>query len=250
MGTLKGKVSLVTGGSKGIGAGIARELAERGAAVAVNFVKDQAAAEKIVGEIVAEGGKAIAVQCNVAEAQSAKILAETVAKQLGPIDILVNNAGIYEFATLERFSREHFYKLFDVNVVGLIQVVQAVVAHFNQAGGSIINVSSNISKTVQPHHLAYAATKASVDVMTRALARELAPKKIRVNALNPGMTETDGARAIGAIGSEMHKTVEKGTPLGRIAQPKDIGRVAAFLASEDSGWLTGQVIYADGGFAM
>lgn len=249
MSTLKGKVTLVTGGSKGIGAGIARELGKRGAAVAVNFSKDKAAAERIVAEIAADGGKAIAVQGNVAEAESAKSLVETVAKQLGPIDILVNNAGIYEFVTVDKFTREHFYKLFDVNVVGLVYVVQAALDHFNPAGGSIINISSNISKTVQPHHLVYAATKSSVDVITRALAKGLAAKKIRVNALNPGMVETEGAHAIGAIGSEFHKTVEKGTPLGRIGQPADIGRVAAFLASEDSGWITGQIMYVDGGFA-
>lgn len=249
MSTLKGKVSLVTGASKGIGAGIARELGKRGAAVAVNFSRDRAAAEKIVAEIEAGGGRAIAVKGNVAEAESAKSLVETVAGQLGPIDILVSNAGIYEFATVDKFSREHFYKLFDVNVVGLIQVVQAAVDRFNPAGGSIINIGSNVIKTVQPHHLVYAATKSAVDVITRSLAKDLAAKKIRVNALNPGMVETDGARAIGAIGSEMHKMVEKGTPLGRIGQPADIGRVAAFLASEDSGWITGQIIYVDGGFA-
>jgi len=250
MSTLKGKIALVTGASKGMGAGIARELGSRGAAVAVNYCKNQAAAEKVVADIIGDGGKAIAVQGNVAEADSARNLVEAVGMQLGPIDILVNNAGVYEFFPVEKFSREHFYKLFDVNVVGLLQVVQAALDHFNAAGGSIINVGSNVVKTVQPHNIVYAATKSSLDVITRGLAKGLAPRKIRVNALDPGMTETDGARAIGAIGIEMHKMVEKGTPLGRIAQPVDIGRVAAFLASGDSGWMTGQVIYADGGFAM
>jgi 3-oxoacyl-[acyl-carrier protein] reductase len=250
MTTLDGKVALITGGSKGIGSGIARELGKRGAAVAVNYSRDESAAKKVVGEIEASGGKAIAVQGNVADAKSVKSLVEKVAKNLGLIDILVNNAGIYEFFPVEKFSREHFYKLFDVNVVGLLQVVQAALDHFNPAGGSIINVGSNVVKTVQPHNIVYAATKSSVDVVTRGLAKGLASKKIRVNALDPGMVDTDGARAIGAIGSEMHKVVEKGTPLGRIGQPDDIGRVAAFLASEDSGWITGQIIYADGGFAM
>jgi 3-oxoacyl-[acyl-carrier protein] reductase len=248
MTTLNGKVALVTGGSKGIGAGIVRELAKTGAAVAVNYSRDKAAADKVVTEITNSGGKAIAVKGNVADPGSARELVEVVAARLGPIDVLVNSAGVYEFVTIEKFSAEHFYKLFNVNVVGMMQVIQAALEHFNRNGGSIINVGSNITKSVAPHNTVYAATKSSVDVITRGLAKGLAAKKIRVNVLSPGSTETDGGRAIGFIGSERHKAVEKETPLGRIAQPADIGRVAAFLASEDSGWMTGQIVHVDGGF--
>jgi 3-oxoacyl-[acyl-carrier protein] reductase len=185
---------------------------------------------------------------NVADPASAGPLVETVATHLGPIDILVNNAGVYEFGALEQITPEHFRKQFDVNVLGLLMVTQAAVSRFNPAGGSIINVGSNVSRTGNPRMLVYGATKGAVNVITGALAKQLGPRNIRVNALNPGMVETDGARAIGAIGSDFHKNVEKGTPLGRIAQPLDIGQVAAFLASEESGWLNGQTIYVDGGF--
>jgi 3-oxoacyl-[acyl-carrier protein] reductase len=245
---LSGKVALVTGASKGIGAGIARELARRGASVAVNYSRDKGAADKVVAEIAGAGGKAIAVKGNVADAASVKELVAAVASQLGPIDVLVNSAGIYEFVPIETFSAEHFYKLFNVNVVGMMQMIQAALERFNPDGGSIINVGSNISKSVGPHNTVYAATKSSMDVITRGLAKGLAARKIRVNVLSPGMVDTDGARAIGAIGGEWHKTVEKATPLGRIGQPADIGRVAAFLASEDSGWVTGQIVQVDGGF--
>jgi 3-oxoacyl-[acyl-carrier protein] reductase len=248
MTNLNGKVALVTGGSKGIGAGIVRELAKRGAAVAVNYSRDKAAADKLVTEISGAGGKAIAVKGNVGEPGTAEDLVGVVATKLGPIDVLVNNAGIYEFVTIDKFSPEHFYKLFNVNVVGLMAMIQAALNRFSPAGGSIINVSSNINKTVAAQNLVYAATKSSVDVISRGLARGLAAKKIRVNVLSPGMVETEGAHAVGAIGGEWHKAVESGTPLGRIGQPADIGRVAAFLASEDSGWMTGQIVFADGGF--
>jgi 3-oxoacyl-[acyl-carrier protein] reductase len=248
MSTLKGKVALVTGASKGIGAGIARELGKRGAAVAVNYSKDKVTAEKVVAQIHEAGGKAVAIKANLADPASAGPLAESVTTQLGPIDILVNNAGIYEFAPLEQITPEHFRKLFDVNVLGLLMVTQAAVGRFNPAGGSIINIGSNVSRTGNPRMLVYGATKGAVNVITGALAKQLGPRNIRVNALNPGMVETDGAHAIGAIGSDFHKNVEKGTPLGRIAQPLDIGQVAAFLASSESGWLNGQTIYVDGGF--
>jgi 3-oxoacyl-[acyl-carrier protein] reductase len=249
MKSFTGKVVVVTGASKGIGAGIARVFGERGASVVVNYKRDESAAKKVVEDIQAAGGKALAVQGDVADAKSAKALIEAAAKKMGPIDVLVNNAGVYEFAPVENFSKEHLYRIFDVNVAGLLQTIQAALERFNSEGGSIINISSNIWKTVPPHALAYAASKSSVDVITRALAKGLAPKKIRVNAIASGMTETDGAHAVGAIGSEWHKTVEKATPLGRIAQPVDMGRVAAFLASEDAGWVTGQILNVDGGFA-
>ena len=248
MSTLKGKVALVTGASKGIGAGIACELGRRGAAVGVNYSKDKAFAEKVVAQIQEAGGKAVAIKANVADPASAGPLVEAVATQFGPIDILVNNAGIYEFGPLEGVTPEHFRKQFDVNVLGLLMVTQAAVSRFNPAGGSIINVGSNVARTGNPLMLVYGATKGAVNVITGALAKQLGPRKIRVNALNPGMVETDGAHAIGAVGSDFQKNIEKGTPLGRIAQPQDIGQVAAFLASDESGWLNGQNIYVDGGF--
>jgi 3-oxoacyl-[acyl-carrier protein] reductase len=248
MSNLKGKVALVTGASKGIGAGVARELGKCGAAVAINYSKDKTAAEKVVKQIEAAGGKAVAIKANVGDPSSAEPLAEAVAMQLGPIDILVNNAGIYEFAPLGQITEEHFRKLFDVNVLGLMMVTQAAVKRFNSAGGSIINIGSNVARTGNPMMLVYGATKGAVNVVTGALAKQLGPQNIRVNALNPGMVETDGAHAIGAVGSDFQKNIEKGTPLGRIAQPMDIGQVAAFLASSDSGWINGQTIYVDGGF--
>jgi 3-oxoacyl-[acyl-carrier protein] reductase len=246
MSSLQGKVALVTGASKGIGAAIARELAARGATVAVNYSSSQAAAEKIVAEIKAAGGKAVAIQANVADPASAGPLAEAVAAQLGPIDILVNNAGVYEFAPLEKITPEHFHKQFNLNVLGLLLVTQAAVTHFNPAGGSIINISSGAADGMGNASV-YSATKGAVDSITGALAQELGPKKIRVNSLSPGMIETEGAHAAGFIGSDMQKEMEKKTPLGRIGQPGDIATVAAFLASDDSGWVSGQVIQVAGG---
>ena len=248
MSSLQGKVALITGASKGIGAGIARELAARGAAVAINYSGSQAAAEKLVAEIQAKGGKAIAVQANLAEPASAQPLIEAVVAQLGPIDVLVNNAGVYEFAPLEQITPEHFHKQFNLNVLGLLLVTQAAVAHFNPAGGSIINIGSIAGKAAGPNFSVYSATKAAVDSITVGLSKELGPKKIRVNALNPGMVETEGTHEAGLIGSEFAALAAKTTPLGRIGQPQDIANVAAFLASEDSGWLSGQTIYAAGGY--
>jgi len=248
MSILKGKIALVTGASKGIGAGIAKELGKRGAIVAVNYSKDKAAAEKVVTHIEAAGGRATAIKANVGDPGSAGPLVEAIVSQLGPIDILVNNAGIYEFGPLEHVTPEQFDKLFNVNVLGLLMVTQAAVNRFNPAGGSIINVGSNVDRTGNPNLLVYSATKGAVNVITGALAKHLGERKIRVNAVNPGMVETDGAHAIGAMGSDFHKNVEKGTPLGRIGQPMDIGQVAAFLASDESGWVNGQNIYVDGGF--
>jgi len=246
MSSLQGKVALVTGASKGIGAAIARELAALGAAVAVNYSSSQAAAEKLVAEIKAAGGKAVSIQANVADPASAAPLAKAVATQLGPIDILVNNAGVYEFAPLEKITPEHFHKQFNLNVLGLLLTTQAAVTHFNPAGGSIINISSGAADGMGNASV-YSATKGAVDSITGALAQELGSKKIRVNSLSPGMVETEGAHAAGFIGSDMQKEMEKKTPLGRIGQPGDIAAVAAFLASDDSGWVTGQVIQVAGG---
>jgi 3-oxoacyl-[acyl-carrier protein] reductase len=243
---LQGKVALVTGASKGIGAAIARELGGRGASVAVNYSGSKAGADKVVAEIKAAGGNAIAVQANLADTESIGPLIQKVAKELGPIDILVNNAGIYEFGPLEQINPEHFHKLFNLNVLGLLLVTQAAVAQFNPAGGSIINIGSVAAKGV-PGGSVYSATKGAVDSATLALAKELGPRKIRVNALNPGMVETEGVHAAGFIGSDFQKKTEAETPLGRIGQPGDIAGVAAFLASDESFWLTGQAIEASGG---
>ncbi len=249
MKNLNGKVALVTGASKGIGASIARELAARGASVAVNYSGSKASADKLVEEIKAAGGKAIAVQANVSNPDSIGPLVQAVVKAYGPIDILVNNAGIYEFGPLENLTPEHFHKQFDVNVLGLLLTTKEAVAHFNPKGGSIVNISSVVVDGV-PGASVYSATKGAVDAITGALAKELGPKKIRVNSLNPGMIETEGTHAAGFIGSDFQKLAESRTPLGRIGQPQDVATAAAFLASEDSGWINGQAIFASGGFTL
>jgi len=246
MSKLQGKVALVTGASKGIGAAIARELAARGAAVAVNYSGSKAAAEKLVAEIKTAGGKAIAVQANLSDPESIGPLLATVAKELGPINVLVNNAGVYEFLPIEAVTPEHFHKQFNLNVLGLILTTQAALAHFDPNGGSIINIGSVAANGV-PTAAVYSATKGAVDSVTLALAKELGPRKIRVNSLNPGMIETEGTQVSGIIGSDFEKKTIEETPLGRIGQPSDIATVAAFLASDDSAWLTGQFIEAAGG---
>lgn len=249
MSKLQGKVALVTGASKGIGAAIALELAAQGAAVAVNYSGSKAGAEKVVNEIKQVGGKAIVVQADVADPDSIGPLINNVVKQLGPIDILVNNAGVFEFAPLESVTPEHFHRQFNINVLGLLLVTQAAVAQFNPKGGSIINISSVVADG-SPNASVYSATKGAVDTISAALAQELGPKKIRVNSLNPGMIETEGAHAAGVIGSDFQKAIEARTPSGRIGQPKDIATAAALLASDDSGWINGQAIHAAGGFRL
>jgi 3-oxoacyl-[acyl-carrier protein] reductase len=246
MSKLQGKVALVTGASKGIGAAIALELAAQGAAVAVNYSGSKAGAEKVVNEIKKAGGNAIAVQANVADPDTIGPLVSTVVKQLGPISILVNNAGIYEFGPLETVTPEHFHKQFNVNVLGLLLTTQAVLKNFDPKGGSVINIGSVAAAGI-PSASVYSATKGALDSITVALAGELGPKKIRVNSLNPGMIETEGTHTAGFIGSDFHKKTEAETPLGRIGQPKDVADIAAFLASDDSYWVTGQTIKASGG---
>ena len=246
MKNLEGKVALVTGASKGIGAAIALELAARGAAVAVNYAGSKAGADKVVAEIKKAGGKAVAVQANVADPDAIGPLIATVAKELGPISILVNNAGVYDFAPLDAVTPEHFHKQFNVNVLGLLLTTQEALKHFHPQGGSVINIGSVAAAGV-PTASVYSATKGAVDSITVALAGELGSKKIRVNSLNPGMVETEGVHTAGFIGSDFHKKTEAETPLGRIGQPKDIADIAAFLASDDSYWVTGQLIKASGG---
>ena len=246
MNNLQGKVALVTGASKGIGASIARELAARGAAIAVNYSGSKAAAEKVVAEIKATGGKAIAIQADLGDPDSIGPLVEKTARELGPINILVNNAGIYEFGPLEAVTPEHFHKQFNLNVLGLLLTTQAALRHFDPKGGSIVNIGS-VAAAGLPTASVYSATKGAVDSVTVSLSRELGSKKIRVNSLNPGMVETEGVHAAGFIGSDFQKQTEAETPLGRIGQPQDIASIAAFLASDDSTWLSGQTIRASGG---
>jgi len=246
MSTLKGKVALVTGASKGIGAAIARELAANGAAVAVNYSGSKAEAEKVVTEINQAGGKAIAVQANVAEPDAIGPLVDKTVKALGPIDVLVNNAGIYDFGPIEQISPEHFHKQFNVNVLGLLLTTQAALPHFNPKGGSIINIGSVAASGVANGSV-YSGTKGAVNSITLALAKELGARQIRVNALNPGMVETEGVHAAGFLGTEFHKKAIADTPLGRIGQPDDIATIATFLASDNSAWVNGQTIEASGG---
>jgi len=249
MSTLQGKVALVTGASKGIGASIALELAAQGAAVAVNYSGSKDGADKVVAEIKKAGGKAIAVQANVADPDSIGPLINTVVKAFGPIDILVNNAGIYEFGPLEAITPDHFHKQFNLNVLGLLLVTQAAVAQFNPKGGSIINIGSVVAAGA-PQAAVYSATKGAVDTISASLAQELGSKNIRVNSLNPGMIETEGTHVAGFIGSDFQKQAESRTPFGRIGQPKDIATAAALLASDDSVWINGQAIQAAGGFRL
>ncbi len=245
---LKGKVAVVTGASKGIGAAIAVHLAAEGAAVVVNYSSSKEGAERVVAEITRKGGKAVAVQANVAKpADIQRLFAETK-KAFGRLDVLVNNAGIYEFAPLAEVTPEHFHKHFDLNVLGLILTTQEAVKHFGPDGGSIVNISSIVSGTFAVANASvYSATKAAVDAVTRSLSKELGPRKIRVNAINPGMIETEGFRAAGIGESEMRKQTEAATPLGRIGQPQDIAPAAIYFASSDSAWVTGETLYITGG---
>jgi 3-oxoacyl-[acyl-carrier protein] reductase len=247
MSKLAGKVAVVTGASKGIGAAIARGLAAAGAAVVVNYASDRAGAERIVEEVKAKGGQAIAVQADVSKAADvARLFAETK-RAFGRLDVLVNNAGIYKFAPIEELSEAEFQRQFGTNVFGLLQVTKEAVVQFGAEGGSIINISSVASRMGVPGSAIYAGTKGAVDAITAVLARELAPKKIRVNAINPGGVETEGLHAMGVPGSEFETQMVQQTPLGRLGQPEDIAPIAVFLASPESGWMTGEMLFASGG---
>ena len=244
---LAGKVALVTGASKGIGAEIAKHLADEGAAVVVNYASSKAEADRVVAEIAGKGGQAVAVQANLSKKADIERLFAEAKAAFGRLDVLVNNAGVYEFAPLENVTPEHFHRMFDLNVLGLLLASQEAVKQFGPAGGSIVNISSVAATAAPPTTSVYSATKAAVDAVTRSLAKELGPRKIRVNSINPGMVDTEGVRAAGLAESDFRKQVESQTPLGRIGQPPDIAPAVAFLASPDAGWITGETLYISGG---
>jgi 3-oxoacyl-[acyl-carrier protein] reductase len=246
MSKLTGKVAVVTGASKGIGAAIAKSLAAEGASVIVNYVSGKAGAERMVADITSAGGKAVAVAGDVSKAAEAQGLVDAAIKNFGGIDILVNNSGVYEFSPIESITEQHYRKMFDVNVLGLLLTTQAAVKHLRE-GGSIINIGSVASSNTPPNTSVYTATKGAVDAITGVLAKELGPKKIRVNSINPGMVETEGVHTAGIMGSDFQKDVVSQTPLGRLGQGDDIAALAAFLASNDSKWITGELIRAGGG---
>lgn len=244
---LENKVALVTGASKGIGAAIAKKLAEDGATVVVNYASSSADAEKVVDSINQSGGNATAIQGDVSLADDVKrILAKTV-ELYGKIDILVNNAGVYEWGSLESVTEEKFYRQFNINVLGLLLASQTAVSYFADNGGSIINIGSGVSTSQPAGSVIYTATKSAVDSITRVLSKELGPKNIRVNSINPGIVDTEGSRAGGFIGSDMEKMFVSMTPLLRVGTPNDIALIASFLASEESHWLTGEIVSASGG---
>jgi 3-oxoacyl-[acyl-carrier protein] reductase len=245
---LAGEVAVVTGASKGIGAAIARQLATDGATVVVNYSSSKDGADRVVTEIVGNGGKAVAVQANVAEPGDLPKLFAAAKKAFGRIDILVNNAGIYEFAPLEAITPEHFHKQYNLNVLGLLLASQEAVKHFGPDGGSIVNISSAVSTAAIPNSAAYSGTKAAVDAITRSLAAELGPRKIRVNAINPGLVETDGTHGAGITESDFRQQFESVTPLGRIGQTGDIAPAVAFLVSPEASWITGETLRIAGGF--
>jgi 3-oxoacyl-[acyl-carrier protein] reductase len=247
MGKLQGKVAVVTGASKGIGAGIAKGLAAEGASVVVNYSSSKEGADRVVKEITDKGGKAVAVQGSVAKTADVERIFAEAKKAFGPLDILVNNAGVYEFSPVEEITEEHYHRIFNTNVLGLLLTTKEALKHFNGNGGSIINIGSAVTEVYPPNSAVYTGTKGAVDAITRTLAKELGPKKIRVNSINPGVTETEGVHAAGFIGSDFLKQFEAQTPLGRIGQPEDIASVAVFLASPDSAWLTGELLVASGG---
>ena len=247
MSKLTGKVAVVTGASKGIGAGIAKALAAEGASVVVNYASSKEGADKVVDEISKAGGKAFAVGGDVSKAAEAQGIIDAAVQHFGKLDILVNNSGVYEFAPIEQITEEHFHRQFNINVLGLLLVTQAAVKHLGE-GGSIINIGSLIARSPMPGGAVYGATKGAVDVITGTLAKELGARKIRVNSLNPGLVATEGTAQMTGPESEFEKMAVAQTPLGRIGQPRDIAAVAVFLASDDAGWMTGERLFASGGY--
>lgn len=248
MSKLSGKVAIVTGASKGIGAGIAKSLAAEGAAVVVNYSSSKAGADRVVAQITAKGGKAVAVQGDVGKAEDVKRLFENTKDTFGSLDILVNNAGVYRFEPLEQVTEDEFHREFNINVLGTILSTREAIKYFGPDGGSVINISSVASTLTPPQSVVYSATKSALDGVTRVLAKELGARKIRVNSINPGGVETEGTHSSGIVGSDFANQMIARTPLGRFGQPEDIAPIAVFLASPESSWLTGEIIMASGGF--
>lgn len=244
---LEGKVAIVTGASKGIGAAIAEHLASEGASIAVNYATSKEGADKVVKKIKEKGGKALAIQANMSDPKEIHRLFSETIQAFGKVDILINNAGIYDFVPLEDITPEHFHKTFDLNVLGLLLATKEAVKHFTN-GGSIVNISSIVSTLAPPQGSVYSASKAAVDTLTRSLSKELGPKNIRINCVNPGMIETEGTQTSGIMESEMRQHVEATTPLQRIGLPKDIAPAVLFLASDDAAWITGETLYVSGGY--
>ena len=248
MGKLSGKVAIVTGASKGIGAGIAKGLAAAGAAVAANYASSREGADRVVAEIEQAGGRAVAIQGDVSRAEDVQRLFEETERRLGPPDVLVNNAGIFRFHPLDAVTEEEFHRQFNINVLGLILATREAARHFGPEGGSVINIGSVASESGPAGSVVYSATKGAVDSVTRVLAKELGPRRIRVNSINPGGVETEGTREAGIVGSDFERDAVARTPLGRFGLPDDIAPIAVFLASPESGWLTGEVVTAAGGY--
>jgi 3-oxoacyl-[acyl-carrier protein] reductase len=246
MSKLKGKVAVVTGASKGIGAAIAKALAAEGAAVVVNYASSKAGADAVVDSITTAGGKAVAAHGDVSKSADAQAIIDAAIKTFGRLDILVNNSGVYEFSPLAAITEAQFHKMFDINVLGLLLTTQAAAKHLGE-GGSIINIGSGVTSLLPPESAVYTGTKGAVDAITGVLAAELGPRKIRVNAINPGIVETEGTHSAGFIGSDFERAFVAQTPLGRAGQPGDIASIAVFLASDDAGWLTGERLVASGG---
>jgi 3-oxoacyl-[acyl-carrier protein] reductase len=248
MSNLKGKVAVVTGASKGIGAGIAKSLGAAGASVVVNYASSRDGADRVVAEIAAKGGKAIAVKGDVAKSADVQHIFAETKKAFGRIDVLVNNAGVYAFSPLENITEDDFHRHFDTNVLGTILATKEAAKHFSADGGSVINVSSIVSQEPVPGAAVYSATKGAIDTLTRVLAAELGPRKIRVNVIAPGGVETEGTHTAGVVGGDFEKQIISRTALGRFGQPDDIAKVALFLASDESAWLTGERLAASGGY--
>jgi 3-oxoacyl-[acyl-carrier protein] reductase len=247
MSRLSNKVAVVTGASKGIGAEIARELAAAGASVVVNYATSREGADKNVAQIIRNGGKAVAIQGDVAKAADVERLFSETKRVFGPIDVLVNNAGVYQFTPIETVSEEEFHRHFNTNVLGVLLAIREALKHFGPDGGSVINIGSVVSRAAPPESAIYVATKSAVEGITRVLAKELGPRKIRVNSINPGVVETEGTHSAGIIGSDFERQAVQQTPLGRFGQPADIAPVAVFLASDDARWVTGETLFVTGG---
>lgn len=248
MSKLTGKVAVVTGASKGIGAGIAKGLADAGAAVVVNYASSKDGADRVVAEISNGGGRAIAVQGDVSKRKDVQRLFAETEKAFGSLDVLVNNAGVFQFDPLESVTEDEFHREFNTNVLGLLLATQEAARHFGSEGGSVINIGSIASSSTPPMSVVYSATKSAVDAVTRVLAKELGGRRIRVNSINPSGIETEGTHLLGVMGDDSKKQLAAQTPLGRVGQPEDIASIAVFLASPDSGWLTGETLTASGGY--